>query len=174
MKILAFGASSSRQSINKQLATYAASLVANAKVEVLDLNDYEMPIYSADREAEGGIPERVQAFLAKLGAADAIIISFAEHNGSYSAAYKNIYDWCSRAEKKVFQGKPAVWLATSPGPHGASNVLATAVMSALYFGADLRASLSIPSFYQNFDGATGQLTNADLQAQLAEAIGRLS
>ena len=174
MKILAFGASSSRKSINKQLATLAAGLVAGAEVEVLDLNDYEMPIYSADREAEGGIPEQARAFLAKLSGADALIISFAEHNGGYSAAYKNIYDWCSRAEQRVFQGKPVVWLATSPGPRGASNVLAAAVTSAPHFGADLRASLSIPSFYENFDPTTGQLTNADLQAQLADAVARLS
>ncbi|MFT6901054.1 MAG: chromate reductase [Colwellia sp.] len=52
MKIIAFAASSSRQSINKQLVSYAASLVENAQVEVLDINDYEMPLYSADREAE--------------------------------------------------------------------------------------------------------------------------
>ena len=41
MKIIAFGASSSKKSINKTLATYVASLVKGAKVEVLDLNDYE-------------------------------------------------------------------------------------------------------------------------------------
>gem|GEM_PF-3746323 len=29
-------------------------------------------------------------FLAKLESADALVISFAEHNGSYSAAYKNL------------------------------------------------------------------------------------
>ena len=40
-KIIAFGASSSKTSINKQLATYAANLFKNAEVEVLDLNNYE-------------------------------------------------------------------------------------------------------------------------------------
>jgi NAD(P)H-dependent FMN reductase len=50
-KIIAFGASSSKDSINKQLATYAAGQFKNASVEVLDLNDYEMPIFSTDKEA---------------------------------------------------------------------------------------------------------------------------
>ncbi len=36
MKILAFAASSSSKSVNKQLVTYAASLVPNAEVEVID------------------------------------------------------------------------------------------------------------------------------------------
>ena len=40
MKLLAFAASSSKKSINKQLATYAASLVEGANTEVIDLNDY--------------------------------------------------------------------------------------------------------------------------------------
>lgn len=43
MKIIAFGGSNSTQSINKHLATYAASLFENAEVEVLDLNDFAMP-----------------------------------------------------------------------------------------------------------------------------------
>jgi NAD(P)H-dependent FMN reductase len=60
---------------------------------VLDLNDYEMPIYSIDRETEDGIPEEAQRFYDELGAVDAILISFAEHNGAYTAAYKNIFDW---------------------------------------------------------------------------------
>ncbi len=37
-KIIAFGASSSKTSINKQLATYAAKQFKDATVEVLDLN----------------------------------------------------------------------------------------------------------------------------------------
>ena len=100
MKIIAFAASSSRQSINKQLVSYAASLVENAQVEVLDINDYEMPLYSADREAELGKPQLAQDFLDKIATADALVIGFAEHNGSYTAAYKNLFDWSSRTLQK--------------------------------------------------------------------------
>ena len=49
-KIIAFGGSSSKNSINKQLATYAAHLFQNVEVEVLDLNDYEMPLFSVDKD----------------------------------------------------------------------------------------------------------------------------
>ena len=82
MKLLALAASSSSKSINKQLATYAASLVEGADVEILDINDYEMPLFSQDREDELGHPELAQRFFAKIGEVDGIIISFAEHNGS--------------------------------------------------------------------------------------------
>ena len=61
-KILAFGASSSKKSINKRLAVYVAHRIPNADVNVLDLNDYEMPIYSIDRENEDGIPDLAYTF----------------------------------------------------------------------------------------------------------------
>ncbi|MEO8255397.1 MAG: NAD(P)H-dependent oxidoreductase, partial [Flavobacterium sp.] len=52
MKITAFGGSNSKHSINKHFATYAASLFENADVEVLDLNDFAMPLFSVDLEKE--------------------------------------------------------------------------------------------------------------------------
>ncbi|ALU45932.1 NADPH-dependent FMN reductase [Pseudoalteromonas rubra] len=172
MKVLVFAASNSRQSINQQLASYAASLIPNAEVEVLDLNDYEMPIYSIERETDGGIPDEAQRFFAKIGAADAIIVSFAEHNGSYSAAYKNLFDWTSRIDMKVYQNTPMLMMATSPGPGGAKSVLASAVGSAPYFAADVKASLSVPSFFDNFDSETGELKNAEIKQEL-EAVLKL-
>ncbi|KAF7781299.1 hypothetical protein PRUB_b0469 [Pseudoalteromonas rubra] len=170
MKVLVFAASNSRQSINQQLASYAASLIPNAEVEVLDLNDYEMPIYSIERETDGGIPDEAQRFFAKIGAADAIIVSFAEHNGSYSAAYKNLFDWTSRIDMKVYQNTPMLMMATSPGPGGAKSVLASAVGSAPYFAADVKASLSVPSFFDNFDSEAGELKNAEIKQELEAAL----
>jgi len=86
MKIIAFGASTSSKSINKALAAYVGSLISNAELEVLDLNDFELPLFSQDVEEKIGQPDNAKAFLAKIASADALIISFAEHNGAYSAA----------------------------------------------------------------------------------------
>jgi len=173
MKIVAFGASNSRKSINKALAAHAASLVEGAQTEVLDLNDFEIPMFSEDKEAEIGQPKLAQNFLAKLESASAIVISFAEHNGSYAVAYKNLFDWASRIKREVFQHKPVIFLATSPGPGGGASVLQSAVNSAPFFGADVKGSLSIPSFYENFDMATGELNNPDIKQQLAHTMGML-
>ena len=126
-KIVAIGASSSRKSINKQLANYAAQQVARAEVNLLDLNDFEMPIYSVDREAESGVPELARQFKAHLKNADGIVISFAEHNGTYATAFKNIFDWISRVEKDVWYNKPMFLLATSPGGRGGQTALEIAV-----------------------------------------------
>jgi len=173
MKVLAFAASSSKKSINRQLVSYAASLLEDAQIEVLDLNDYELPLFSVDKEAEIGQPAPAKEFLSKIGASDALIISFAEHNGSYTAAYKNLFDWSSRINSKVFQNKPMVLLATSPGPGGAGSVLAAATASAPFFDGEVKASLSIPSFHENFNADSASITNSELEAQLRKAVESL-
>ena len=171
-KIIAFGASSSKTSINKQLATYAAHQFENATVEVLDLNDYEMPIFSVDKEVETGIPQLAHDFYAKFGTADLIVISMTEHNGAYSAAFKNILDWNSRINAKTFQEKPMLLLATSPGARGGSSVLEIASKRFPFQGAIVKGSFSLPSFYENFDSEKG-ITNEDLKNQLLEIINAI-
>jgi chromate reductase len=173
MKILAFAASNSRSSINKSLVTYAASLVENAKVDVIDLNDYEMPIYSSDRENESGIPQLAHDFYNKISAANALMISFAEHNGSYTVAYKNLFDWTSRIDAKVYQGKQAVLFATSPGPGGAGSVLAAAKGSAPYFGMEVKGDLSIGKFYDEFDMEKGEFKMSAMRDQLIAVVSLL-
>jgi NAD(P)H-dependent FMN reductase len=138
MKILAFAASSSSKSINKKLVTYALSLSdKNNQAEIIDLNDYELPLFSVDKESEVGQPQLAKDFLEKINNCDALIISFAEHNGSYSAVYKNIFDWCSRINPKVFKGKKMALLSTSPGARGGSSVLDLAVKSTPFFGGEV-------------------------------------
>ena len=173
MRLLAFAASNSNKSINRQLVNYAISLIEGVETEVLDINDFEMPIYSIDREQTFGIPELAQHFYNRIGEADALLISFAEHNASYTAAYKNLFDWTSRINTKVYQGKPMIMLATSPGARGASSVLAAATVSAPHFGGDLKASLSIARFHSNFDMATGKISNPEIQAELEATLASL-
>lgn len=178
-KLLAFAASSSSTSINKMLVTHAASVLKeevlpNADITILDLNDFEMPIFSVDRENDSGVPEKAKAFFKAIGDADALLISYAEHNGSYSSAFKNIFDWSSRINAEVFQGKPMVIMSTSPGPHGAANVLKTAKDSAGFFAADIRGSLSVANFNDAFDVDKGQLTDAGLAAELRTELAKLS
>lgn len=177
MQLIAFAASSSRQSINKRLVTHACDIAREfwpeLAVDILDINDYEMPLFSVDREAELGHPAPAKAFLQKIGEADGLIISYAEHNGSYTAAWKSLYDWCSRIDSKVYQDKPVVLLATSPGGRGGIGVLTTASNSAPHFGAKLKGSLSIPNFNDNFDKNTGTINNPALAASLRETVRAL-
>ena len=74
-KIIALGGSNSKNSINKTLATYTANLVTNAEVEVVDLNDFELPIYSIDDEQEHGVHDIAEKMLATIQAADGLVVS---------------------------------------------------------------------------------------------------
>ena len=170
MKIIAFGASNSKNSINKYLATYAASLFSATEVQVIDLNDYQMPLFSVDLEAEIGQHELAKAFIQTLSTADLLVVSMAEHNGNYSVAFKNIYDWCSRITPKVFQDKPMLLLATSPGARGGASVLEIAKNAFPRYGADVKATFSLPSFNDNFDLEKGVITNEELDTELRKLI----
>ncbi len=179
MKILAFAASSSNQSINRQLVDHAAAVLCKeiasyAQVEVLNLNDYEMPIYSIDREMADGIPDAAQLFFDKIAAADALLISYAEHNGFYTAAFKNLFDWASRIEMKVFQGKPMVIMSASIGNNGGANVLKTALDSAPHFGADVQGSFSVGPFADKFESETQGLSDPDLASTLRQSLASLA
>ena len=144
-KIIAFSGSSSTNSINKKLATYTASLFENAQVEILDLNDFEMPIFSVDKEKKG-FPKEAQHFLDKIEEADLLVVSLAEHNGAYSAAFKNILDWASRINSKIFQGKKMLLMATSPGARGGKSVLEIAKDRFPRHDANLVGTFSLPNF----------------------------
>ncbi|MEL6863074.1 MAG: NAD(P)H-dependent oxidoreductase [Bacteroidota bacterium] len=167
-KLVVFGASSSRQSINKKFANYAAHQVADAEVNLLDLNDYEMPIYSIDKEKGTGIPQLAHDFKQQIIDSDGIVISFAEHNGAYSTAFKNIFDWISRIDKNVWMNKPMLLLATSPGGRGGKTVLDIAVNKFRFMNENTMVNFSLPSFMKNFSTEEGILDEELRQAFMTQ------
>ena len=149
-QVLVFGGSTSKTSINKKLATYASTLLNGVTPIVLDFNDYDFPIFSVDEESKSGLPEAVEVLFEEFEKSDGFIISLAEHNGSYAAAFKNIIDWLSRKEYKMFANKPVLLLATSPGGRGGKLVLEAAKQFFPYMAANVTGSFSLPSFNDNF------------------------
>ncbi|HLR49832.1 MAG TPA: NAD(P)H-dependent oxidoreductase [Candidatus Sphingobacterium stercoripullorum] len=172
MKILAFAASNSSNSINKQLVSNVCKYYKGIddEVVILDLHDFEMPLYSADREIKEGIPEKAYRFREQLDWADLTIISFAEHNGNYSAAYKNVADWSSRIKPgKIYAGKNMFLLSTSNGIRGGAKVMEIAQERMKIEGANVISTFSLPQFSQNFQAGKG-ITTPLLRSQLESAI----
>lgn len=169
LNIVAFGGSNSKHSINKRFASYAASRLSNAEITLLDLNDFEMPIYSIDREKESGFPELAVRFKERIEGADALVVSLAEHNSSYTAAYKNIYDWVSRIDRKVWAGKPMFLLGAAPGGRGAKSVLNIALGSFQRMNPEKVVSFSLPVFHENFTDDKG-ISDAALSAEFEEQL----
>ena len=141
-KILAFGASNSKNSINKKFAQYAANQLSNVEINFVDINDFELPLFGVDRESEKGIPEQANQFAQLIESSDGIVISLAEHNSNYTVAFKNLTDWISRLEGKVWKGKNMFLLSTSPGGRGGAGVMNIAMNTIPYSGCLLYTSPS--------------------------------
>jgi chromate reductase, NAD(P)H dehydrogenase (quinone) len=168
--IIAFAGSSSKNSINKQLAEYTAGLLNDARTEVLDLNDFPVPIYSIDEEIANGIPQNAVAFLNKIQMSDGVVLSLAEHNGNFSAAFKNMFDWMSRIQKNLWNQIPMLLMSTSPGGNGAKSVLGIAKNGFPHMGGNIIADFSLPNFNANF--LEGRLINDSLKDELLEAVSK--
>lgn len=168
MKILAFAGSTSSTSINRELVKFVLKDFQNEDINLIDLNDFTMPVFSVDLEKKG-FPDEAHRFLKEIEACDVIICSLAEHNRSYSAAFKNVFDWASRINVKVFQNKPMLLMSTSPGGYGGGNVMNTAKTFFPQFAADIKDTFSLPKFYENFDLESGVINPymlADLKSRI--------
>ena len=170
-KIIAFGGSSSKNSINKRLASFVANKITAQEAIILDLNDFEMPIYSEDRHSEEGVPQKALEFKKIVNDCSGLVISLAEHNGSYTSAFKNIYDWISVIEKIVWSNKPILLMSTSDGARGGQSVLETALPR---FSRQSNFDIPhfiLPSFYENFSeelGINNQKLDTELDKQILE------
>lgn len=169
-KIIAFAGSNSKQSINKQLAIFTANQIKNAHVKVLDLNDFELPLYGIDYETEHGVPDAAKQFLKIIKSADGIVLSLAEHNGAYSSAFKNLFDWMSRIDGKLWNNKPMLLMATSPGGRGGASVLEMAKGRFPFMDGNIVAEFSLPSFSQNFseDGIIDSVLKQNLDIAISK------
>ena len=168
-KILAFAGSNNSKSINHQLVTFAAALLEDVEVEVLDIRTWDVPIYSIDMDPDV-TPSLINDLIERIAKADGFIISSPEHNGGPSAFLKNILDWLSRRSKKVFTNKPMLLMSTSPGGGGGANHLGSLVKGLPYQGAKITSTFSLPSFNDNMKD--GNMTD-EYVSQLKENLDLL-
>jgi chromate reductase len=169
MKIVAFAGSNAEQSVNKKLIHYAATYFENDEVEILDLNDYEMPIFKPEREA-AGIPQLAIDFAKKIDASDLILMSLAEYNSTYTAAFKNIFDWVSRVkDRKHFGEKPMFLMSAAPGPGGGKNVTEAFLKRAPFSGTTVLENFILPKFKDNFEEGKG-IINPELKEEFEQKI----
>ena len=125
-KILAFAGSARKQSINKKLLKIVAAGAedAGAHLTLVDLADFEMPLFNQDLESDQGMPKKAGEFKQLMIEHDGFLIASPEYNSAFSPLLKNTLDWASRAESDdepplvAFKGKTAGIVATSPGALG--------------------------------------------------------
>ena len=121
-----YAGSARTASTNKQLAALAASTAQTADVDVtlIDLKDFEMPIYDGDLEGDAGLPENAKRLKEFFVAHDGLFIASPEYNSSFSPLLKNALDWVSRPHTEnepslwAYSGKVAALGSISPGALG--------------------------------------------------------
>lgn len=109
-------------SYNTSLVRFVGRSLEGVEVDEISLSDLDLPMFCEDLEAEG-FPERGLELKKRMIAADVILISSPEYNGSFSGALKNAIDWASRPREgeevlACFKGKAGGLLAASPGALG--------------------------------------------------------
>lgn len=169
MKILAFAGSNASKSINRELINYVLKRFTEHEVNFINLKDYELPIFCTDL-IRNGYPEAAKLFLQQVKECDAIICSLAEHNRSYTVAFKNLFDWVSIISPKVFQDKPMLLMSASSVDIGGINVINEACKFLPIFGANIKETFSLPKFQDNYDLVEGYILNEDISNELHEKI----
>ena len=124
-KILAFAGSTRTDSFNKKLIKIAAvgASEAGADVTVIDLRDFQMPLYDGDLEQKEGLPPNTRKLKELMSSQHGFLISAPEYNSSITGVLKNTIDWTSRQSENeaplaCYTGKVAGIMSASPGVLG--------------------------------------------------------
>lgn len=162
-KILAFSGSNSSVSINQRFIK-AVSKLTN-RIDVIDLRDYDAPIYSQDIEKATGLPQNILKLYDLIQNYESIIISSPEHNGLPTVFLKNTFDWLSRNKgQKFLQDKNVLLLSTSPGGNGGASGLAKLAEVIPYWGATVTDKYSLGNFANKIDADNNLLLQEDQDA----------
>ena len=173
-KILAFSGSNHSKSINHSLARYASNLVNNHEVNLIDLRDYNVPIFSLDIETNEGHPQEIKDLDLLISNYDALILALPEYNGSMTSFFKNTLDWLSRVNREFLKDKKILLLSTSPGKYGAKFGLEHTAAILPRFGCEIIGTYNLGSFYEKVNLENGfELKDEEKLKELKTLIDKL-
>ena len=168
-KIIAFAGSNSSNSINFQLVKHTCQLVEGHDIQLLNLANFPFPMFSVDLEKKKGYSNSLIEFRDDISASQGMIISVNEHNGNPSAFFKNLLDWLSRVDRNFLDNTKVLLMSTSPGKGGGRSSLGIIEKMFTYFGAEILATFSMPSFNSNFDSGKG-IKDTELKEAHSQAL----
>lgn len=166
-KILALAGSLRAESYNKRVVNIAAegAREAGAEVTVIDLADFDLPVFNADDVERNGFNVNAYRLQDTLNVHDGFLFCSPEYNGGIPGGFKNAIDWASRANDRyatnqVFKGKTAALMAASPGAFGGIRGLAhlRGVMTSLGIWL-LPSEIAVSGVAARFDGAGTDMTD---------------
>ncbi len=174
-RILAFSGSARRDSLNRKLlaVTVEAVRAAGGEVALVDLNEFELPLYHGDLEDAQGMPANAMKLLELVAQHPALLIASPEYNSFITPLLKNTIDWLSRADENPFTGKVAAVVSASPGMLGGVRSMQHARHLLLHLGCHVvPAQCMLPKAHEAFDDA-GKLKDPRAQKSVTALAQQL-
>ncbi|MCZ6853522.1 MAG: NAD(P)H-dependent oxidoreductase [Gammaproteobacteria bacterium] len=157
--LLVFSGSTRTESFNLKLAVQLASMAEQegATVSLVNLSDFDLPIYNGDLEITQGLPDAAKRLKNLLQENAGFIVTCPEYNGFITPLLINAIDWCTRSEDASvdlsgFSDKTVLIASASPGPGGGnrSNTHLKTMLSGI--GAIvIPQTLTVPAAHNAFD-----------------------
>jgi chromate reductase len=177
-KILAFAGSFREKSYNKRILAIAVegARKRGSQVDVVDLRNYEMPVFCPDEIEQNGFHPAALKFQELLSQYQGLLIATPEYNASVPGGMKNIFDWVSRKSEKfgvteVFKGKFAAMITASPGSFGGIRCLAHLRQVLSIMGVTvLPSEIAVTFVAEKFDGDSFEI-NDERTKSLLEGLG---
>ncbi len=182
-KILVIPGSLRTGSHNVRLAALVAKELALAEAEVtrISLEDYPLPLFDGDLEADNGLPANALKLKQMITAHHGVFITSPEYSASVTPMLKNAIDWISRVRERgeptyaAFKRRAFAIASASPGRSGGLRSL-MALRQILELGCGalvIPEQVAIPQADQAFDDLDNiaDTGTADLlRAQLARLV----
>jgi NAD(P)H-dependent FMN reductase len=136
-----------------------------AAVEILDLDEYQFPIFNERLRLQVNPAPRTLEFAGKIKDSDGVLIITPEYNGGYPAALKNVVDLLY----DEWYRKPIAISTVSSGPFGGSQVITSLQFSLWKIRAwTVPAMFSVPNVTESFqeDGTPVDKVGSEKRAAL--------
>lgn len=141
-----------------------------AEAEILDLKEYDFPLFSERLKYLNSPPANAVDFAEKVRNADGVIIVTPEYNSSYPAALKNVIDLLT----DEWYHKPVAISTVSSGNFGGMQ----AIISLEFILWKMRAlvapaMLPFPNVINSFDNAGNTLNISEFEPRLKTFLAEL-
>ena len=169
-RILALSGSARRDSYNQKLVSIAANGArdAGAEVTLINLADYELPLFDQDLESEIGAPENATKLKLLFREHQGLLVASPEYNSSITPLLKNTIDWVSRGAEgerplEAYRDKVATLMSASPGTLGGLRGLVhvRSILSSIGVIV-LPRQIAVAKAFESFD-ESGQLKDEKQQ-----------
>ena len=177
-KLLVFSGSSRTESCNSKLAIQLALLAErqDAVVSLVNLKDFDVPIYNGDLEDAQGLPSAIGQLKKLMQENVGLIITCPEYNGFMTPLLVNTIDWCTRSESASvdlsgFADKTILIASASPGPGGGNR--ANTHLKTMLSGIGsivFPQTLTVPGAYNAFDDQ-GEFVDESMAKRAERLIG---